>query len=89
MIRNNGNDPNVSSNDIKRFNRVRQTAKRYISNARQKLGLDYFAANRIRYRAASNENKRLSGERPLYSSDFSQYGDAQVSRRQYMGLSNG
>lgn len=84
---------NVSQKDLNRINRVNQAAKRYTKNAMKKLGLDYFAANRIRSRARNTENRYFEQGYPdndrKSALDFSQYGDAQVSRRTYMGLSNG
>lgn len=94
MIRNNGYDvSNVSRNDIARFERVRRITNRYISNAQKSIGLSNQNTARIKSRARSTENRYFESGYPdndrKLSLDMSQYGDRQVSRRTYMGLSNG
>lgn len=91
MIKNNGYDlNNISQNDKNRYNRVVETSKRYIANAQRSIGLSDQNTARIRSRAISTANRNFdAAPENIQSMDFSQYGDRQVSRRQYMGLSNG
>ena len=74
---------NLSQQEKNRIKNVRNISQRYIDNAQRKLNL-------------SNQNRASSAfigrQQAQYGDGFgdsSRFGDAQVSRRAYMGLSNG
>lgn len=94
-------DGNFTQKDIARYNRVRSIANRYSSNIQKKLGLSDVQRGRA---AEIGKGKgqveglpsywRRSAQRKaraqrIMSDSSERYGDRQVSRRTYMGLSNG
>lgn len=81
----------MTENEKARFDRALRTGNRYIANAQKKLGLSNQNVAWIRSTGTHNENIRLYPKdyRPMQPADTSRFGDAQVSRRVYMGLNEG